>query len=154
VTVSEPNRWKPTVADTASLGCQSHDATEPVPTGELRQHVTYPAPGTAVLAVAGEVDMGTATRLEEMLQSRLCSQLRQLVLDLSHVAFLGVAGVSAISAAELRARCSGATLIVVTGGNRPVTRALRATTGHHSLCWHAGPVASALVGGGNYRVPG
>jgi len=125
----EPNRSVP------STGPVDPDVPQPrVPVGGaaregLHQQVRYPEVGTAVLTVTGEVDAATVGRFEEMLQSRLCTQLARLVLDLSGLGFLGVSGVRAVMAAELRARSSAAELVVVSGGNREITRALAATTG-------------------------
>lgn len=147
MTVVEPTRGQTAAAETAPTGPSPRGALETVPTGGLSQQVSYPESGTAVLTVAGEVDAATALRLEEMLQSRLCSQLARLVLDLSQVGFLAVAGLSVITAADLRARSSGADLVLVTGDNRPVTRALQATAGQHALRWQTGPVANAPAGG-------
>lgn len=123
---------------------------ETLPVGGLHQRVTYPDSGTALLTVTGPVDVTTAPRLAEMLQSRLCSQLRRVVLDLSGVGFLGVAGVRTLVVAELRARSSETEFLVVCGGNRESARALSATAGMHPLRLHAGPAASALVGDGGY----
>ena len=120
----------------------------------LHQRVRYPLVGTAVLTVTGEVDAATVGRFEEMLQSRLCTQLARMVLDLSGLGLLGVSGVRAVMAAELRARSSAAELVVVSGGNREITRALAATSGWHRLRWHAGPVASVLAGGCGYSANG
>lgn len=120
-----------------------------VAAGELRQRVTYPDSETALLMVTGHVDVVTAPRLAEMLQSRLCSQLRRVVLDLSEVGFLGVAGVRTLLVGELRARSAEAEFLIVCGGNREIARALRATAGMHPLRLHAGPVA-APVGDGGY----
>jgi len=145
VTVVEPNRYERTAARTDPSVPRQRAVAEKWTRGGLSQYLTYPQLGVAVLTVTGEVDIATAPRLAEMLQSRLCTQLRRLVLDLSDVRFLGVAGVSAIMTAELRARCAGVEMVVVAGGNRPVTRALTATAGHHPLRWHTGPVASAVV---------
>lgn len=122
---------------------------DPPAAGKLRQQVTYRQSGAAVLTVSGAIDAATVPRLAEMLQSRLCSQLTRLVLDLSPVEFLAVTGIGTLRAADHRAQCSATTLVIVTGDNRAVTRALQATAGHHSLLWQPGPVTSALAADGD-----
>lgn len=112
--------------------------------GALNQGIDYPDSGTVVLTVGGEVDIATAPRLAEMLQSRLYSTLTRLVLDLSGLEFLGVAGISVLLEADLRARYTATELVLVTGDNRQVTRALTVTAEHHHLRLHAGPVATAV----------
>lgn len=115
---------------------RQRDATDEVPDGALRQRLDYPARGTAVLTVRGGVDVVTAPQLAEMLQRRLCSTLNRLVLNLSELGFLGVAGVSVIFESDLRARHNGTDLVIVTGGNRQVTRALTVTTERRLLIQH------------------
>lgn len=152
MTVIEPQHTHTPVVETAPPVSAPPEPAPPepaqvMPTGELRQQVNYPQPGVAVLTVTGEIDAATTPRLDEMLQSRLCSQLARLVLDLSAVDFLAVTGIATLQTAEHRARTSGATFVVNTGDNRAATRALQATASQHSLRWHTGPVASSLPGG-------
>lgn len=120
---------------------------EEAPVGRLHQRVSYPQAGTALLTVTGEIDAHTAPRLEEMLQSRLCTRLRRLVLDLSGLDFLGLAGVRVITTAELRAWAAGCELILASGGNREVTRVLSVTAGLHQLRWHPTAATTTLSGG-------
>lgn len=123
------------------------EPVEAVIAGELGQQVSYPQAGTAVLTVTGTIDAATVPRLGEMLRSRLRSQLARLVLDLSQVGFLAVAGVSTLRTVEHWARQFGTAFVIVTGTNRAVTRALQATAGQHALRWQPGPVTSALLRG-------
>ena len=68
----------------------------------------------AWVRVVGELDIGTAPRLEQMLCSaELCA--RRLVLDLRGVAFIDCCGVHVIVNASIRARQSGRRLVVVRG---------------------------------------
>src|SRR5699024_3849458 len=98
--------------------------------------------GTAALVVWGAVDAGTAPRFDEMLRSRLCTELARLVLDLSGLEFLGLAGVSVLIEADLRARHTHTELLLRCGHNRQVTRVLTATAEHHQLRWHGEPTVS------------
>lgn len=104
--------------------------------GELSQRLERPERGTAVLSVRGDIDVVTAPQLAEMLQHRLDSSLDRLVLNLSGVGFLGVAGVSVIFESDLRAQHNGTDLVIVTGGNRQVTSALTGVTGRRLLIQH------------------
>src|SRR5699024_9583563 len=99
----------------------------------FRQRVVYHDSGTAALVVGGAVDAGTAPRFDEMLRSRLCTELARLVLDLSGLEFLGLAGVSVLIEADLRARHTHTELLLRCGHNRQVTRVLTATAEHHQL---------------------
>lgn len=107
---------------------QPRPAAEGVAGGGLQPQLEYPRAGTAVLTVCGDVDVVTAPRLADMLQDRLDDALNRLVLNLSGLGFLGVAGVCVIFESDVRARDNGTDLVIVTGGNRQVTRALTVTT--------------------------
>lgn len=91
----------------------------------LRLMTSYPDPDTTVIHVSGEVDAATAPNVHELLEPRLASAVRQLVIDLSRVTFLGAAGVHLLAQAALRAEHQGINLQLVTGP-RCVDRALRA----------------------------
>ncbi|MGH3951810.1 MAG: STAS domain-containing protein [Pseudonocardiaceae bacterium] len=56
-----------------------------------------------VLAVAGEIDMLTAPRVEEALMLALESRPETLVVDLTDVRFLGSAGLAALIGAQRKA---------------------------------------------------
>lgn len=98
-----------------------------------------------VLSVTGEVDMGTAPRLAEILNCRARSTLKLLIIDLSELDFLAVAGLSVLIQAHLQARTSGVAMTIVTGGNRQVERALEVTRQHHDLTLHDGPLLEAML---------
>lgn len=106
----------------------------------LTQRIDRPDRDTVVLTLSGVVDSRTAPRLAEILRARLHSQLTRVVLDLSGVGFLGVAGISVLVHADLRAQYTGIMLDIVCDGNRQVERALTVTAQHHHLRWHPGPV--------------
>ncbi|WP_244223747.1 STAS domain-containing protein [Amycolatopsis circi] len=86
----------------------AHSARLPVlpspdPTGMLRLRVRHPAPGTAVVEVAGEVDLATAPRLAEVVESRLRSTVGLVIVDLRRTTFLGVAGLRVLIRLKLLA---------------------------------------------------
>lgn len=70
-----------------------------------------------MLEVAGDIDAGTAGSFEELLLPRLRATARLVVVDLSEVRFLGVAGLEVLRRARLRALGNGSRLRVVTGGH-------------------------------------
>jgi anti-sigma B factor antagonist len=82
--------------------------------------------GVVTLVVVGEVDMFTASLLRSSIRSQFEGQLRELVLDLSAVEFLGSAGLVALVDAQklARDRSVGLRLIAAT---RAVIRPLRVT---------------------------
>jgi anti-sigma B factor antagonist len=82
--------------------------------------------GYVVVAVAGEVDIATVTRLRERL-FELAASGRTLVVDLDHVSFIDSAGLAALVGAARRADAHGASLQVVC--TRPQTRQLFRLTG-------------------------
>ena len=74
--------------------------------------------GYAIVAVAGEVDIATVTRLRERL-FELAASGRTLVVDLDQVSFVDSAGLAALVGAAKRAEAHGASLQVVC--DRPQT---------------------------------
>ncbi|MFD2469434.1 STAS domain-containing protein [Amycolatopsis silviterrae] len=95
----------------------------PDPTGMLRLRVSHPAPGTAVVEVAGEVDLATAPRMAEVVESRLRSTVSLVIVDLRQTTFLGVAGLRALIRLSLLA--AGAdTDFYVDPGTAPTVRRL------------------------------
>ncbi len=67
----------------------------------------------AVLAVQGEVDLHSASRLTDRLSALLDAGERSVVVDLSPLAFLDSTGLGALVAARNRAQQTGATLRLV-----------------------------------------
>ena len=82
--------------------------------------------GYAIVAVAGEVDIATVTRLRESL-FELAASGRSLVVDLDQVSFIDSSGLAALVGAARRAAAHGARLQVVCA--RPRTRQLFRLTG-------------------------
>ena len=99
-------------------------------TGQLLSVSVVPGgrPGRVVVEVTGEVDAYTAPALDVCLHSQARQRgLRVLVVDLSRVTFLGVAGVTVLAQAHRRCRMRGARLVLHTAGRRHVLRPLQLT---------------------------
>jgi anti-anti-sigma factor len=82
--------------------------------------------GFVVVAVTGEIDISTVTRLRERL-FQLADSGRPLIVDLEHVTFIDSAGLGALVGAYRRAAAYGGSLHTVCA--RPQTRKLLAMTG-------------------------
>jgi len=78
-----------------------------------------------VLTAIGEIDSMTAARLSTALHRELEHDPALLVLDLTGVSFLSVAGVTVLDCATGRAVCANVPFVLVTGESRVVTTALR-----------------------------
>jgi anti-anti-sigma factor len=78
-----------------------------------------------VLTAIGEIDSMTAARLSTALHRELEHEPALLVLDLTGVSFLSVAGVTVLDCATGRAVCANVPFVLVTGDSRVVTSALR-----------------------------
>ncbi|MCR6481954.1 STAS domain-containing protein [Amycolatopsis sp. OK19-0408] len=90
--------------------------------GRMTVRVSSPAGHTVVLRVAGEVDLNTARRLDEVLQARIGTGVEEVVIDLSGVTFCSVAGLNSLLRAQLLADATGAHLTVRPGRSRAVRR--------------------------------
>jgi anti-anti-sigma factor len=89
---------------------------------------TDPRPDRVVVEVVGEVDSGTAPVLAVCLQSQPGRPgIRELVVDLAGVTFLGTAGIDVLVQADRRCRGRGVRLVVRTGGRRAVLCPLQLT---------------------------
>ncbi|WET82395.1 STAS domain-containing protein [Amycolatopsis sp. QT-25] len=95
--------------------------------------MSRPAKGTAVVQANGEVDLGTAPRLWEMLSQRLHGSGTKLILDLSELEFFGVPGVRVLERAQLLAQETGTLLFVFPGECRSARRLLDLREGLHVL---------------------
>jgi len=84
--------------------------------------------GRVVVEVTGEVDTFTAPLLRLCLDSQAERRdLRELVVDLEQVTFLGAAGVAALARAHRRCRRRGVRLVLRCAGRRRVLRPLQLT---------------------------
>lgn len=90
--------------------------------GHMSLRVLRPGLHTVVVEVTGEIDLSTARRLDEVLQSRIRSQVDEIVIDLSAVTFFSVAGLNSLLRAQLLAGTAGAHLTVDAGKSRAVRR--------------------------------
>ena len=98
--------------------------------GQLLSVAALPGtrPGSVVVEVTGEVDAYTAPLLDVCLNSQARQRgVREVVVDLSRVTFLGAAGVTVLAQAHRRCGMRGARLVVHTGGRRRLLRALQLT---------------------------
>ena len=102
--------------------------------------------GYVFVAVAGEVDIATVTRLRERLFD-LAASGHTLVVDLDQVSFIDSAGLAALVGAARRAAAHGASLQVVC--TRPRTRQLFRLTGLDGPV----PLARTLDGALESRAP-
>jgi anti-sigma B factor antagonist len=93
----------------------------------LRIELDHPRPhqDVVVLTAIGEIDSLTAGRLSAALHRELEHDPALLVLDLTGVSFLSVAGVTVLDCATGRAVCANVPFVLVTGDSRVITTALR-----------------------------
>lgn len=71
-----------------------------------------------VVALAGELDIGTSVRLETELDGLIGRGARRLVVDLLGVTFLGSVGLGLLTKAAKRTRASGGECVVVSDDPR------------------------------------
>ena len=93
----------------------------------LRLRTAWPAPHAVLVTARGDLDSATAGDLATLLSDRLWATPERLAVDLSEVDFLGVAGVRVLLHSALQAGQGGTELLVVTGTNPTVRRALEVT---------------------------
>lgn len=89
----------------------------------LQVQLSRPTTSCVLIQVRGELDAAGAAHLHERLASRLSSTAETLVLDVSQLTFIGVAGLELLSHTRQRAEHCGIELRLVTGP-RCLTRAL------------------------------
>ena len=92
----------------------------------LRTTLSRPSMLTVAVHVRGELGAESAPQLQAMLTPRLVSQIHTLIVDLSGLDFLGVAGLGVLLRTRRHAHSLGIALWLVTGRRRCVERALRA----------------------------
>ncbi|MFC3453841.1 STAS domain-containing protein [Amycolatopsis speibonae] len=85
------------------------------PRGRLQLHVSRPTKGTAVVKANGEVDLGTAPRLWDMLSQRLHGHGATLIVNLSELDFFGAAGIRVLQRTQLLADDAGTLLFIFPG---------------------------------------
>ncbi len=90
--------------------------------GHMSVRVRSTGTHTLLVEVIGEVDLGTARRLDALLQDRVDGDVGELVIDLAGVTFFSVAGLNSLLRAQLLADSAGARLTVDAGRSRAVRR--------------------------------
>jgi anti-anti-sigma factor len=90
--------------------------------GHMSVRVRSTGTRTLLVEVSGEVDLGTARRLDVLLQDHVHGELGELVIDLAGVTFFSVAGLNSLLRAQLLADSAGALLTVDAGRSRAVRR--------------------------------
>ncbi len=73
-----------------------------------------------VLALSGELDIGTSDRFEQELDSLLDGGARRLVVDLLGITFLGSTGLGLLTRAAKRTRAIGGECVVVSDDPRVI----------------------------------
>lgn len=107
--------------------------------------ITRPSPGTAVLAVSGEIDTLTAQPLEQAVRELLADPSDSvLVVDLGDVTFLASSGLAVLIRGAHRAAARDLRLRLVTS-SRAVRRPLE-VTGSDQLFAMYEDVTSAVAG--------
>jgi anti-anti-sigma factor len=90
----------------------------------LYSQVRWKNTDAIVVEVAGDIDLRTASRLEDALGEQLRARPGVLRLDLGRVGFVGAAGLRVLRRAHQVADATGVHLIVDPGGSRAAVRAL------------------------------
>lgn len=90
--------------------------------GHMSLRLLRPDSRTLLVEVTGEIDLGTARRLDEVLQDHIRDDVGEVVIDLAAVTFFSVAGLNSLLRAQLLADTAGAHLTVDAGRSRAVRR--------------------------------
>jgi anti-anti-sigma factor len=96
-----------------------------LPTEVCLEERPSPPARTTVAAIFGDVDELTVAQFTEGLRHAIDTAVGTLVIDLTHVGFLGVAGAQSLAAVEAHADTEGVNLLLV--GGRAVARCLEVT---------------------------
>lgn len=110
----------------------------PAGEGSLSLRVEYGPIGVATVRVAGEIDLLNAPRFQELVLCRLRSGLHGVVLDLSEVEFMSVAGARVLAHVATYAHAGNTELRIDAEDSRAVRRVLRATGIRKQLPLHEG----------------
>ncbi|UOZ04713.1 STAS domain-containing protein [Amycolatopsis sp. WQ 127309] len=90
--------------------------------GRLSIDVHHPRPRTVLVRVAGEIDLSTARKLDEVLQSRVAPEIDEVIVDLGDITFFSIAGLNSLMRAQLLADTAGARLTIDAEGSHAVRR--------------------------------
>ncbi|GAA1957204.1 STAS domain-containing protein [Amycolatopsis minnesotensis] len=121
----------PRTPDQLSLAAATPAPQAVVPPGRFGVRVVRPAPTATVIEVTGELDAATVRHFLDVVEPRLASVVRTLVVDLSAVTSLDSAGLRALRRCVRRAAATGQGFVLITGPRR-LFRALE--TGEFAYC--------------------
>lgn len=102
----------------------AHDHGGKIACGSHTVAVSRPNTSTVLIQVLGDVDLAAAERLRDLLQPRLNSCLRAVILDFSEVSFCSSACVELVQECRYRADAHDMALSVIAPTPGPVTRLL------------------------------
>ena len=85
-----------------------------LPAIELSVRIAAIGPAEHVITLAGELDLYSASQLEDAIASALEEGARTVILDLLGVTFLDSSGLAVITAGAKRARAASGDLVLVT----------------------------------------
>lgn len=111
------------------------DDPEQVWIPQLRARVRRPHQNALVVAVEGDVDAATVQHMREVLWPRLSATVEALVVELTEVGFLGVAGLQLLHQAHLWADERGLALGLVLAGGEPARAVHMAGLGVELPCF-------------------
>jgi anti-anti-sigma factor len=112
----------------------SHDRCRAAPAALLTVRM-WRTPHAAVVHVCGELDMNTGPHVTPVLGEALDAGLPTVVVDLTHLRFLGAIGITLLAQTRLQAAGRGIELHVA--GARPLVVRLFRLTGMDALFrWH------------------
>lgn len=83
-------------------------------------------PAATIVAISGDVDEPAAADFADAIDAGIDLAVQTLVVDMSGVGFLGIAGAQTLAVAAMHANCNGVEMLLVPGG-RAVTRPLTVT---------------------------
>lgn len=88
----------------------------------MTMRVSWPLPRTVAIRVYGELDLCTAPTLEQELRQQIKGPVDAVLVDLSGVSFLAVAGLDCLLRAQNLAEERGIPLYIDRGDSRAVNR--------------------------------
>lgn len=108
----------------------------------LRVSSSMPSDDAAVLHAKGDIVEGNAQRLKMLVLTWVRSRVSTVVLDLTEVSFLSVAGLQVLATMKQCATLNRTQFVLVSGSNPAVVRPLRAAAvaGAQILAVHQNPV--------------
>jgi anti-sigma B factor antagonist len=80
---------------------------------EMTVAVAHPVPGTALIAVSGEVDMLSTPTLLKMIEDQVAAGPQRLIIDMAAVTFMGTSGLAVLVEALSMSRVRGIDLRLV-----------------------------------------